>query len=278
MGQQESRTLPPLPQQHVIRLNPDGTSTEVVLNPAGSAMDTSNASHCSRTTPVANGEQLTPVAVQAYVDRASFRVGDGKVLFTLICSADAMVTVYMNAMNKYNSASSSRGRRRLQWPVLSYEHSQSKRVSCTAPNTRTTLEFDLEPSTVMLKAMSEQHWPLIIEVFVAATQSSTLMYLSPTDSHATNVTVSEQIHKLPNGTVVATGALYGLADITKNGDGKTRDTCSICLTNPINTALLPCGHTALCSDCARLLQQDPVNSKCPICRARVISSVTLDLA
>lgn len=139
----------------------------------------------------------------------------------------------------------------------------------------------------MLKAMSEQHWPLvssasivemhspgfepgsegcavqIIEVFVAATQSSTLMYLSPTDSHATNVTVSEQIHKLPNGTVVATGALYGLADITKNGrlqgsnprpsqpvllsgDGKTRDTCSICLTNPINTALLPCGHTALC--------------------------------
>lgn len=37
------------------------------------------------------------------VDRASFRVGDGKVVFTLICSADAMVTVYMNAMNKCKS-------------------------------------------------------------------------------------------------------------------------------------------------------------------------------
>ncbi|KAF4668921.1 hypothetical protein FOZ61_005432 [Perkinsus olseni] len=279
MGQQESRTLPPLPQQRVIRLNPDGTSSEVVLNPAGSAANAPNTGRPSRT--AAAGEHLTPVAVQAYVDRPSFRVESGKVAFTLVYSADTMVTVYMNAINKYEPSSSSRGRR-LHWPVLSYEHSASKRVPSTSPDTQTTtLEFDLEPASVMLKAMSEQHWPLVVEVFVAATHSSTLMYLSAADADATTLTVPEQIHKLPNGKVVATGALYGLADMTRNGEGsgaKSRDTCSICLTIPINTALLPCGHTALCSDCARLLQQDPSNAKCPICRARVISSVTLDIS
>ncbi|KAF4740696.1 hypothetical protein FOZ62_022845 [Perkinsus olseni] len=279
MGQQESRTLPPLPQQRVIRLNPDGTSSEAVLNPAGSVVNAPNTGHPSICTEPRSVWVCTDRLLQ--VDRSSFRVESGKVVFTLVYSADTMVTVYMNAINKYEPSSSSRGRR-LHWPVLSYEHSQSKRVPCAAPDTQTTtLEFDLEPATVMLKAMSEQHWPLAIEVFVAATHSSTLMYLSAADAHATTLTVSEQIHKLPNGKVVATGALYGLADMTKNGESsgaKSRDTCSICLTNPINTALLPCGHTALCYDCARLLQQDPSNANCPICRARVISSVTLDIS
>ncbi len=37
--------------------------------------------------------------------------------------------------------------------------------------------------------------------------------------------------------------------------------CQVCLTNSIDTALIPCGHT-VCSNCARHLQQ----GRCPFCR------------
>ncbi|KAF4671221.1 hypothetical protein FOL47_001667 [Perkinsus chesapeaki] len=279
MGQQESRTLPPLPQQRVIRLNPDGTSTEVVLNPSGHTLNADSSAAAQRGSGRSpGGEQLTPVSIEAYVDRSSFRVDDGKLSFTVVASADAMVTVYMNAINKNDQQLARHRHGPLRWPVLSYEHSETQRVACLAPETRTQLTYELEPATVILKAMSQQRWPLVVEVFVAATQSGTMMYLTAADSNATAVRVSEQVHKLPNGTVVATGALYGLSEITKNNNGSAnssgleQDRCSICLSNPINTALLPCGHTALCADCARLLQDDPANSKCPICRAHVISS------
>ena len=39
--------------------------------------------------------------------------------------------------------------------------------------------------------------------------------------------------------------------------------CAICLTNPIDTLLVPCGHT-ICFDCAKKWFDD--NFDCPFCR------------
>lgn len=44
--------------------------------------------------------------------------------------------------------------------------------------------------------------------------------------------------------------------------------CVICLTEPCNTAVLPCNHLCLCQDCAAKLSADPSSERrrCPICR------------
>uniref|UniRef100_A0A7N0VA13 RING-type E3 ubiquitin transferase n=1 Tax=Kalanchoe fedtschenkoi TaxID=63787 RepID=A0A7N0VA13_KALFE len=46
-----------------------------------------------------------------------------------------------------------------------------------------------------------------------------------------------------------------------NDDGKE---CVICLTEPKDTAVLPCRHMCMCSDCAKALRLQ--SNKCPICR------------
>lgn len=55
-----------------------------------------------------------------------------------------------------------------------------------------------------------------------------------------------------------------------------KDECSICMENPIQTALLDCGHMNLCLKCAKemsLSNTDYLN-KCPICRADFKGYVT----
>jgi len=43
--------------------------------------------------------------------------------------------------------------------------------------------------------------------------------------------------------------------------------CVICMTEPRNTAVLPCRHMCLCRECANVLRFQ--SNKCPICRSRV---------
>jgi len=44
--------------------------------------------------------------------------------------------------------------------------------------------------------------------------------------------------------------------------------CKVCMANPINTVMVPCGHQCICSVCAKTL-----NKECPICRKRVTQVV-----
>jgi len=39
--------------------------------------------------------------------------------------------------------------------------------------------------------------------------------------------------------------------------------CNICMENPINSAISPCGHSVCCDTCAKKLQT------CPMCRGRI---------
>lgn len=49
------------------------------------------------------------------------------------------------------------------------------------------------------------------------------------------------------------------------------DMCAICDNNTANVIILPCGHCAICKECALLL--DNVSSKCPICCEQITTFV-----
>lgn len=94
--------------------------------------------------------------------------------------------------------------------------------------------------------------------------------------------VAQQV--LVGGTIYRVQDLYGIgaADVTASkepdapdqGDSYKVDTaheCVICLTEPCNTAVLPCNHLCLCDDCARILctETDYQRRKCPVCRTQL---------
>jgi hypothetical protein len=62
-----------------------------------------------------------------------------------------------------------------------------------------------------------------------------------------------------------------------SGDIQTSEgtDCVICLTNPRDTAIMPCRHVCLCTTCANVTSST-WSFQCPVCRARVASMVKLD--
>lgn len=50
--------------------------------------------------------------------------------------------------------------------------------------------------------------------------------------------------------------------------------CVVCMTDRRNTAVLPCRHVCLCTNCANIVRSQPA-SKCPICRSQVDSLMQL---
>lgn len=117
-----------------------------------------------------------------------------------------------------------------------------------------------------------------------------------------SLTIAEGVHEpqiiaqqvLVGGTIYRIQDLYGIGsgDVTATKenvqeDGFKVDTgheCVICLTEPCNTAVLPCNHLCLCDDCGRILctDMDYERRKCPVCRTqlgsllRIIPSVALN--
>ncbi|KAM3378205.1 putative E3 ubiquitin-protein ligase LUL4 [Capsicum galapagoense] len=60
--------------------------------------------------------------------------------------------------------------------------------------------------------------------------------------------------------------IYGInnSDETNVKDDESGKECVICMTEPKDTAVLPCRHMCLCSECAKELRHQ--SNKCPICR------------
>ncbi|KAL5701721.1 RING-type E3 ubiquitin transferase [Ranunculus cassubicifolius] len=60
--------------------------------------------------------------------------------------------------------------------------------------------------------------------------------------------------------------IYGIAKSAETGfdDSDPGKECVICMSEPKDTAVLPCRHMCMCSDCAKELRL--MSNKCPICR------------
>merc|ERR1719203_225104 len=67
--------------------------------------------------------------------------------------------------------------------------------------------------------------------------------------------------------------VYGLADMGQDSHDESAvgEPCVICLTDPRNTAVLPCRHLCVCEECAQQLQIGAAvrNDHCPICRGKI---------
>ncbi len=78
----------------------------------------------------------------------------------------------------------------------------------------------------------------------------------------------------PGDSDVAAGQVVQ-ATATDAAADEEEATCVICLTNPKDTAAMPCRHMCVCKECASILRQQPGVAKCPICRKEVSQFVTM---
>ena len=53
----------------------------------------------------------------------------------------------------------------------------------------------------------------------------------------------------------------------------TQNVCCICVTNEVNTVIVPCGHSCYCHDCS--IESIKHSNQCPICRSKITSIITV---
>uniref|UniRef100_A0A5B7B6T9 RING-type E3 ubiquitin transferase n=1 Tax=Davidia involucrata TaxID=16924 RepID=A0A5B7B6T9_DAVIN len=63
--------------------------------------------------------------------------------------------------------------------------------------------------------------------------------------------------------------IYGIGNSAaeSSNDNDAGKECVICMTEPKDTAVLPCRHMCMCSECAKALRLQ--SNKCPICRQSI---------
>ncbi|XP_074307298.1 putative E3 ubiquitin-protein ligase LUL4 [Silene latifolia] len=71
--------------------------------------------------------------------------------------------------------------------------------------------------------------------------------------------------------------LYGIGNASSEGfnDEEPGKECVICMTEPKNTAVIPCRHLCMCSDCAKELRLQ--TNKCPICRQSITELIEINI-
>jgi hypothetical protein len=94
-----------------------------------------------------------------------------------------------------------------------------------------------------------------------------------------HASVSKQILRFnnPNTNAFAIKEIFGRQHVRRSSstlDGSFYGECVVCMTNIVNSALLPCRHMCLCEECAVLLKSK--SNRCPICRTNVSKMVKID--
>ncbi|KAJ4847256.1 putative E3 ubiquitin-protein ligase lul4 [Turnera subulata] len=72
--------------------------------------------------------------------------------------------------------------------------------------------------------------------------------------------------------------LYGIGSSTAEGfdDSEPGKECVICMTEPKDTAVLPCRHMCMCGECAKELRLQ--SNKCPICRQPIAELIEIKIS
>lgn len=73
--------------------------------------------------------------------------------------------------------------------------------------------------------------------------------------------------------------IYGMENSGEEGfdDSEAAKECVICLTEPKDTAVLPCRHMCMCNACAKALKLQS-NNNCPICRQPIQELINIDIS
>lgn len=123
--------------------------------------------------------------------------------------------------------------------------------------------------------------PIVFSLKAAASETQSVMHLFLELTRAGATAGGPELScKLLRQKVVMKGQeytlqeIYGLADLGKedeHDESSHGEPCVICLTEPRNTAVLPCRHLCCCEDCARTLSINAQlkGNTCPICRTKI---------
>ena len=87
-----------------------------------------------------------------------------------------------------------------------------------------------------------------------------------------------------NGLPFEIKSIYGLSS-SEQIDGEVQDIkgvsddsskeCTICMSEPSNVIIMPCGHMCVCQSCGEELKKSKHNM-CPVCRGAIQSLVPLN--
>ncbi|CAM8890529.1 unnamed protein product [Rhodiola kirilowii] len=137
-----------------------------------------------------------------------------------------------------------------------------------------------EPDDLSKPSHAEDVFPLVISAetylpsddmlgaYVAGsspnTQITQAVFVKNIDDDPFQVRVIRQILWI-DGVRYELRELYGIGNSAGGtDDGDSSKDCVICMTDPKDTAVLPCRHMCMCSECAKELRLQ--SDKCPICR------------
>uniref|UniRef100_A0A7N0U8K5 RING-type E3 ubiquitin transferase n=1 Tax=Kalanchoe fedtschenkoi TaxID=63787 RepID=A0A7N0U8K5_KALFE len=146
------------------------------------------------------------------------------------------------------------------------------------PGTGINLGF-FEPDDLSKPSPAEDVFPLVISAETYLPPDDLLGAYVPSSSPNTQITqavfvrsyddpfqvrVTRQILWI-DGVRYELRELYGIGNAAGGvGDSDSSKDCVICMTEPKDTAVLPCRHMCMCSECAKELRLQ--SDKCPICR------------
>lgn len=77
-------------------------------------------------------------------------------------------------------------------------------------------------------------------------------------------------YRVKKGQILCKEATYEVKGLF-SGDGED---CVICMDNPYDVVIVPCGHYCICEECSVRLVA--VGMDCPICRGKIEAAVTRD--
>ncbi|KAL6971448.1 putative E3 ubiquitin-protein ligase lul4 [Sarracenia purpurea var. burkii] len=122
----------------------------------------------------------------------------------------------------------------------------------------------ISAETCLLSVPTKEHFgnpPPSLSAHMQITQS----VIQKNDENAFDVRVIRQILWI-DGVRYELREIYGIGNSAAESfkDDDPGKECVICMTEPKDTAVLPCRHMCMCSECAKALRLQ--SSKCPICR------------
>lgn len=77
-------------------------------------------------------------------------------------------------------------------------------------------------------------------------------------------------YRVKKGEIVCKDIIYEVKGLFSGDDSD----CVICMSNPYDVVIVPCGHYCICRECSNKLIESGMN--CPICRGNIDAAVSRD--
>lgn len=274
MGQKESAPDFALPQQQIVTGGHNSRGGHP-SRPSDAVVRTQMAA--------ASAKEVSNVSLQLVWDKTSVklsRIGGSKTKWQVSASFTGKVECELSMYFHCRETPKDRGLLDFV-PASQPGPEQARQRFAAGTHTACVQEIDFQrwPLEVYWK-YNTKHQDIIPIVFSLSAQGmQSLMYLT-LHQVAGNPPLACSIHSqkaVVDGNLYTIQEVFGLSELgkdQKNDESAAGQPCVICLTDPRDTAVLPCNHLCVCKDCAGCVSAG--DAKCPICRGKVTGLQVFD--